>query len=63
MFILGDRDQFTTPEDLGEYTTTVSAKVEILLGSDHFFYFREKAVSDFVLKGLLGAPTRDETHG
>lgn len=53
-FILGDRDQFTTPEALSEYAAPLGANVEILPGSDHFFYFREDVVGALVVDGLFG---------
>lgn len=53
-FILGDRDQFTTPEAMKAYAAPLGANVEILKGSDHFFYFREEVVGALVVEGLFG---------
>jgi hypothetical protein len=44
LFVLGDRDQFTTPAELQEYADAVGGRLEVLSGSDHFFYFREDRV-------------------
>lgn len=52
-FILGDRDQFTTPEEMKAYTDAIGAELVILPGSDHFFYFREDRVAEHVLTGLF----------
>lgn len=52
-FILGDRDQFTTPEALGTYTESLGADLVVLPGSDHFFYFREERVAEHLLSGLF----------
>ena len=54
LFILGDRDQFTTVEDLRGYVDAVGGQIEVLSGSDHFFYFREDKVAELVANGLTG---------
>ena len=51
-FIIGDRDQFITVEQVEQYAASVGGRVEILLGSDHFFYFREDRVASLVASGL-----------
>jgi len=56
-FILGDQDQFTTPEALTQYAALLGGHVEILPGSDHFFYFREDEIGALVVKGLFGTET------
>lgn len=43
-FVLGDRDQFVTVKELGDYAASIDATVETLEGSDHFFYLREQDV-------------------
>ena len=58
-FILGDRDQFTSSEALTEYAARIGATVEILGGSDHFFYFREDRVAD-ILRQAVVAPDAGE---
>lgn len=35
-------DQFTTVEELEGYANQIDAAVQVLSGSDHFFYFRKK---------------------
>lgn len=47
-FILGDRDQFTTVEEMESYASQVSGMVRVVKGSDHFFYFREQLVADLM---------------
>lgn len=51
-FILGDRDQFATVEDSEIYAASIGASLEILKGSDHFFYFREERVAALVAAAL-----------
>jgi len=51
-FIIGDRDQFTTVAEMTAYASGVGGTVEILQGSDHFFYFREDRVADLVVRGF-----------
>ncbi len=50
VFVLGDRDQFTAIDDLRGYADSIGARLEVLAGSDHFFFFRE----DVVAKILTG---------
>jgi len=45
VFVIGDRDQFATVDDLRGYTDSIGARLEVLRGSDHFFYFREHVVA------------------
>ncbi len=47
-FIIGDRDQFTTVSETRAYAAKVSGIVEVIKGSDHFFYFRERIVADLM---------------
>lgn len=48
LFLIGDRDQFTDADDLRTYAETAGGRVEVLEGSDHFFYFREPVVGGLV---------------
>ena len=57
-FILGDRDQFVTIDELQAYADSIGAGLEVMKGSDHFFYFRDQRVGELVAKGLRG-PERD----
>jgi len=50
--IVGDRDQFTTVDETEEYATAIKADLNVLEGSDHFFYFREERVAALVAFGL-----------
>lgn len=51
-FVVGDRDQFVTVDELAEYARQIEARLEVLDGSDHFFYFREDRVGAAVADGL-----------
>ncbi|MCP3975091.1 MAG: hypothetical protein GY720_11435 [bacterium] len=50
--ILGDRDQFATVEDSRAYADAIGADLQVLKGSDHFFYFREEKIAALVADGL-----------
>ncbi|NND03826.1 MAG: alpha/beta fold hydrolase [Acidimicrobiia bacterium] len=50
--IIGDRDQFASAEDTRTYADSIGAHLEVLKGSDHFFYFREEKVASLVAAGL-----------
>ena len=52
-FIIGDRDQFITVEEIRAYAAAVDGTVHVLKGSDHFFYYRHDAVGALVA-GALG---------
>lgn len=52
LFVLGDRDQFVTVDGLTEYAGRIGGRIEILEGSDHFFYFREERVAAALADGL-----------
>lgn len=52
LLILGDRDQFVAVPDLESYAGSIGAKVEVIPGSDHFFYFREDRVSALIANFL-----------
>lgn len=51
-FIVGDRDQFVNVEELSEYADSVGADIDVLKGSDHFFYFRYSTVAERVIATL-----------
>jgi len=44
LFVIGDRDQFTSVDDLRAYANSIGAVLKVLAGSDHFFFFREGVV-------------------
>lgn len=48
LFILGDRDQFITVAQLQAYSEAAGGRLEVLKGSDHFFYFREEQVAGLI---------------
>ena len=40
LFVIGGKDQYTATRDLELYAGEIGARVAVLPGSDHFFYFR-----------------------
>ena len=48
LFVLGDRDQFTGVRELEAYAAAAGAAVQVLPGSDHFFFGRESRVADIL---------------
>ena len=62
-FIIGDRDQLVSPRDLDRYTRSIGAKLEILPGSDHFFYFREDRVAGIVADALTAPEPAERSDG
>lgn len=52
LFVVGDRDQFVTVDELNAYAASIGARTEVLAGSDHFFYFREERVAAAVADGI-----------
>jgi alpha/beta superfamily hydrolase len=57
LFLLGDRDQYTTVSDLAGYAAEAGARLEVLHGTDHFFFARELRIADAVV-GHLGLQSR-----
>lgn len=55
-FLIGDRDQFTAVEDLSAYAAAIGATLQVLPGSDHFFFGREGRVADAVAAHLAPVP-------
>jgi alpha/beta superfamily hydrolase len=56
LFVIGDRDQYTAADDLAGYARRARSRVEVLKGSDHFFYFRERVVGGLVAAHLATRP-------
>lgn len=54
LIVIGDRDQFTPVDDLREYADSIGARLEVIEGSDHFFFFREEVVAGVLTRFLLG---------
>ena len=52
LFIIGDRDQFVRVEDLESYALSIEATVNVIAGSDHFFFFREDRVAGLITEFL-----------
>lgn len=50
--IIGDADQFTTVEKVEDYAAAIGAHVEVLKGSDHFFFTKEGVVGELVATAL-----------
>lgn len=57
LIVLGDRDQFATVDQMTAYAERLGARIEILEGSDHFFWFREERVGELVAGHLGGTVT------
>lgn len=55
LFILGDRDQFVGVDELQAFADRAGARLSVLNGSDHFFYFREQQVADLMAAHFLGS--------
>jgi alpha/beta superfamily hydrolase len=55
LFVLGDRDQFTTVADLSAYAAALGADVLVIPGSDHFLYGREHRVGEAVAAHMARA--------
>lgn len=54
LFIIGDRDQFVTVEDMTAYVDDAGGTLTVLNGSDHFFYFREDRVATLIADHFAG---------
>lgn len=52
-FILGERDQFTTVDELRSYADSLGAQLRVI-GADHFFYGQERRVADMVYELIFG---------
>jgi alpha/beta superfamily hydrolase len=52
LIVFGDRDQFASVDQMREYAERLGAEIEILPGSDHFFWYREEKVADLVAAHL-----------
>ena len=46
------RDRFTTVEKVEEYANSIEARVEVVKGSDHFFFVKEGVVGELVARAL-----------
>ena len=62
LFILGDRDQFATVDELRSYCDHAGGRLEVLEGSDHFFYFREEQVGTLMAAHFLDALGEDPAN-
>lgn len=56
LFVIGDRDQYTPAPELAGYARRARGRFEVLKGSDHFFYFRERLVAALVAAHLGARP-------
>ncbi|MFW2338862.1 MAG: serine aminopeptidase domain-containing protein, partial [Acidimicrobiia bacterium] len=50
--IIGDNDQFTTVEQVDEYAKAIDSRLEVIAGSDHFFFTKEGLVGELVAEAL-----------
>jgi len=55
LFILGDRDQFISVDQLEGFADAAAGTVLVLKGSDHFFYFREEQVAQAMAEHFAAA--------
>lgn len=55
LFIVGDRDQFVTVDEMTAYVEDAGGTLAVLTGSDHFFYFREDRVATLMADHFTGA--------
>lgn len=53
LIVVGDRDQFATVEEIRDLADSIGAGVEVVAGSDHFFYFREATVGQLAARFLV----------
>ncbi len=61
LFLLGDRDQFTTADELSVYAQAVGAALHVFPGVDHYFLARERQVTEAVNTHLqLSMPLRTD---
>lgn len=60
LIIVGDRDQFADPADMQRFADGMDARLEVLRGSDHFFYFRYDRVAALVVTHLRAATDLNE---
>ncbi|MEX2323293.1 MAG: alpha/beta fold hydrolase [Acidimicrobiia bacterium] len=60
LFILGDRDQFCSVDELTTYAAGIGAELEVFPGSDHFFVFRDVAVGNRIAEFFKGRGTSSE---
>ncbi len=51
-FVIGDRDQFTTIDELRAYAERIGAGLDVMKGSDHFFHFRDVRLAELVAAAL-----------
>ena len=52
LIILGDRDQFASVEEMNAFADSFGCELDVLSGSDHFFYFREERVAEAMIAAL-----------
>lgn len=56
LIVMGDRDQFATLEEMRRYAADLGARIEVLEGSDHFFWFKEHEVGSLLAAHFGGRP-------
>jgi alpha/beta superfamily hydrolase len=59
LVVHGDRDQFATAAEMTEYASSIGARIELLPGSDHFFFYRERRVGALAAAHFGGTPIED----
>jgi alpha/beta superfamily hydrolase len=56
LFLVGSRDQFAEVAVLEQYAGALGARLQVLPGSDHFFFGREHRVGEAVAAHLAAVP-------
>jgi alpha/beta superfamily hydrolase len=61
LIVHGDRDQFADTAEIAAYAASVGADLEMVTGSDHFFFYRERLVGALAAAHFGGSPIEDAT--
>lgn len=61
LIVHGDRDQFADATEMAAYAASFGADLELLPGSDHFFFYRERRVGALAAAHFGGSPIEDVT--
>lgn len=59
LFVIGDRDQYTSVDAVEEYAATIGADLRVMPGNDHFFFFRHDRVAAAVADHFGGRALPD----
>ena len=59
LIVHGDRDQFTAAAEMAAYAASFGATIEVVPGTDHFFFYRERWVGALAASHFGGTPIDD----